>query len=123
MKQKSSISFIFVLLLIGMTIFCPIASAQANELRNDTLEQEAVDEEVEPTITAAGAIALIAGLITAGWGIMEIGYQCGAYTANAGGSLNGPMALAFQGAAMTLGIIGGGLFHIGFTNGWHSVSA
>ena len=74
-------------------------------------------------ITITGAIAIIGGLIAAGYGTINIGKECGTLVYNNGGTRNGAMMNTFRAAGTLVGgVVFGGLFAIGLDNGWVAAS-
>ncbi|MDY2632284.1 class IIb bacteriocin, lactobin A/cerein 7B family [Clostridium sp.] len=91
-----------------------------NYVEIDRDEMEYVDGG---EITIAAAIAMIGGLIAAGYGTINIGKECGTYVYNNGGARNGSMMKTFKIAGGIVGgVIFGGLFAIGLDNGWVAAS-
>lgn len=84
---------------------------------------EIESEEME-YLEGGNPYAMVAAMVAAGWGVMNIGRQCGEYVYNNGGTRNGLMTNSFKvaGALLTGGLPGATLFNIGLDNGWVAAS-
>ena len=74
------------------------------------------------SLTLSSAIAIIGGLVAAGYGVINIGKECGIYVYNNGGSRYGVMMATFRiGGAVVFGSLTF-LFNLGLDNGWVSAA-